>query len=60
MVADFIDQFRRLWITVGWNLATLLVLGVYGGVVNGQILDPEYLDLLSSGFSSLSSDPYAR
>lgn len=60
MSAEFIDQFRQLWGTVAWNLATLLVLGVYGGIATGQIFEPEYLNLLSSGFSSLSSDPYAQ
>lgn len=41
-----------------WNFATWLTLGVFGGSVTGQILDPNYLVLLSSAWLDMSSNPY--
>ncbi|QGU07300.1 hypothetical protein COCCU_06825 [Corynebacterium occultum] len=41
-----------------YNLATWAVLGVFGGIVTGQILDPTYLALLSSAWADMSSSPY--
>ncbi|MGP6173314.1 hypothetical protein [Corynebacterium sp. A21] len=41
-----------------YNLATWAVLGVFGGIVTGQILDPTYLSALSSAWETMSSNPY--
>lgn len=41
-----------------WNFATWLVLGVYGGIVTGQIFDLDYLSLLSSAWPDMSSNHY--
>ncbi|WP_179129634.1 hypothetical protein [Corynebacterium pacaense] len=42
-----------------WNFSTWAVLGVFGGFVTGQILNPEYLGLLSSAWTTMSSNPYS-
>lgn len=41
-----------------WNFATWITLGVLGGVATGDILDPDYLALLSSAWGNMSSNPY--
>lgn len=41
-----------------WNFATWTVLGVFGGFVTGDILNPDYLSLLSSAWGNMSSNPY--
>lgn len=52
MVPNFIANFL-------WNFSAWAVLGVFGGIVSGKILDLEYLGLLSSAWTTMSSSPYS-
>ncbi len=58
MPLDLLQPVQDLAMTFAWNFATWAVLGVYGGIATGDILDPEYLGLLSLGLSQLSVSPY--
>lgn len=41
-----------------WNFATWLTLGAFGEFATGEILNPDYLSMLSSAWGTMSGNPY--